>query len=107
MSETTGISWTDSTFNPWQGCTKISPGCDSCYAEARDHRFGGGHWGAGAPRKRTSAANWKLPERWNKIVWAECMKCEWRGADGREAKVDHDEMRPLARKLRAMAQAVA
>lgn len=66
MAETTGIAWTDSTFNPWIGCTKISPGCANCYAETLDHRFGGGHWGKGAPRKRTSAANWKLPLRWNK-----------------------------------------
>lgn len=34
MAETTGISWTDSTFNPWIGCTKVGPGCDNCYAEA-------------------------------------------------------------------------
>lgn len=31
MSETTAISWTDSTWNPWQGCTKVSPGCAHCY----------------------------------------------------------------------------
>ena len=29
----TGISWCDSTWNPTVGCTKISPGCDNCYAE--------------------------------------------------------------------------
>ena len=34
MAEKTGISWTDSTFNPWIGCTKVGPGCDHCYAEA-------------------------------------------------------------------------
>jgi protein gp37 len=33
MAETTGIAWTDSSFNPWLGCSKISPGCDHCYAE--------------------------------------------------------------------------
>lgn len=33
MAETTRISWTDSTFNPWRGCVKISPGCANCYAD--------------------------------------------------------------------------
>lgn len=33
MAETTAISWADKTFNPWVGCTKVSPGCDNCYAE--------------------------------------------------------------------------
>ena len=69
MAEVTGISWTDSTFNPWIGCTKVGPGCDHCYAEALDkrHRWQGEtHWGAGKPRMRTSAANWQKPRAWNK-----------------------------------------
>lgn len=36
------IEWCDSTFNPWEGCTKVSPGCANCYAETRNARFGGG-----------------------------------------------------------------
>lgn len=60
------IEWTDHTFNPWEGCTKVSPGCAHCYAEARNRRFAGGaNWGPGAPRRRTSAQNWKQPLRWN------------------------------------------
>lgn len=66
MAETSGIEWTDATFNPWMGCTKVSPGCDHCYAEARmDTRLHVVGWGAGQPRKRTSAANWRQPVRWN------------------------------------------
>lgn len=42
MAETTNIEWADSTANLWIGCTKLSPGCDNCYAEAdwdkRKHR---------------------------------------------------------------------
>mgnify|MGYP000998654320 FL=1 len=34
MAKETGISWTDSTFNPWIGCTKVSPRGEHCYAEA-------------------------------------------------------------------------
>lgn len=31
MADNTGIQWTDSTWNPWQGCFRVSPGCDNCY----------------------------------------------------------------------------
>lgn len=66
MAEHTKIEWTDHTFNPWEGCQKVAPECDNCYAEARDVRFTGGtHWGPKAPRRRTSAQNWQKPHRWN------------------------------------------
>jgi protein gp37 len=68
MGANSNISWTDHTFNPWEGCTKVSPGCLNCYAETRNARFGGGvapNWGAGKPRRRTSVENWKQPVRWN------------------------------------------
>lgn len=67
MAETTAIGWTDSTFNPWIGCTKISPGCDGCYAESGNQRFHQGrNWGSGAPRHRTRPDNWRLPVKWNR-----------------------------------------
>lgn len=60
------IEWTDHTFNPWEGCTKVSPGCLHCYAETRNLRWAGGaNWGKGAPRRRTSVSNWKQPLKWN------------------------------------------
>lgn len=37
----TGIEWTDETWNPTTGCTKVSPGCDHCYAEVMYERFNG------------------------------------------------------------------
>lgn len=67
MSENTKIEWADHTFNPWEGCTKVGPGCDHCYAEARNLRFNRGtsiNWGPGAPRRRTSLANWRKPLQW-------------------------------------------
>lgn len=65
--ENSHISWTDHTFNPWMGCTKVSPGCKHCYAETlMDTRYGKVKWGKGNPRVRTSDANWKLPLRWNR-----------------------------------------
>lgn len=61
------IEWTDHTFNPWIGCTKVSPGCAHCYAETlMDTRYGRVRWGKGQPRQRTSAANWKQPVRWDR-----------------------------------------
>lgn len=41
MAAESKIEWTDSTFSPWIGCTKVSPACDHCYAEAQmDTRLG-------------------------------------------------------------------
>jgi protein gp37 len=41
MSDKSTIEWTDATWNPVTGCTKISPGCDNCYAERFAERFRG------------------------------------------------------------------
>lgn len=71
MGETTNIEWCDHTFNPWVGCTKIAPGCANCYAEAdMDKRRHFVEWGAGQPRRRTSAANWKQPLKWDRAARA-------------------------------------
>jgi protein gp37 len=41
MSANSSIEWTDATWNPVRGCTKISPGCKHCYAETFAERFRG------------------------------------------------------------------
>jgi protein gp37 len=41
LSSTSDIEWTDATWNPVRGCTKISPGCKHCYAETLAERFRG------------------------------------------------------------------
>lgn len=69
MGKETGISWCDHTFNPWWGCTKVSPGCDHCYAETFDKRTGGAHWGKGAPRREFGDAHWRQPEQWNQDAY--------------------------------------
>lgn len=66
MGEVTNIEWCHHTFNPWLGCTNVSPACDHCYAEKLVTRYGWTKWGAGEPRKRTSAGNWRKPIAWNK-----------------------------------------
>ena len=65
MAQDTNIEWTDRTFNPWTGCTKISPGCDHCYAEGWSKRSGHVKWG-NHPRKRTTEAYWKAPLAWER-----------------------------------------
>jgi protein gp37 len=64
MAENSGIEWTTHTFNPWIGCTKVSPACDHCYAEAWDKRFDGQRWGPHADRTRTKT--WGNPVKWNR-----------------------------------------
>lgn len=67
MAEFSAITWTDHTFNPWIGCTKVGPGCDACYAEAlMDLRYGRVKWGHGEERVRTKPQNWSKVRRWNK-----------------------------------------
>jgi len=41
MADKSKIDWTDATWNPMTGCTKVSPGCDHCYAETLANRFAG------------------------------------------------------------------
>jgi protein gp37 len=43
MANSTTIEWTDATWNPLTGCTKISAGCNNCYAERFSERFRGVH----------------------------------------------------------------
>lgn len=65
MAEVSAISWCDATFNPWIGCTRVSPACDHCYA-ARDNerRHWVDGWGPGVSRRRTKT--WGEPRKWNR-----------------------------------------
>lgn len=71
MSERSDIEWTDATWNPVRGCTKISPGCAHCYAETFAERFRGvkGHpYEQGfdlklVPHKLAEPLKWKTPKR--------------------------------------------
>lgn len=64
--ENSGISWTDHTFNPWRGCSKVSPGCSRCYAEKHESRFGSVQWGPNGTRVLTTDAYWRKPIKWNR-----------------------------------------
>ena len=77
MSATTGIEWTDATWNPTRGCRRVSPGCEHCYAETMAVRFDKpGLWGDGltsngrwngrvvtVPAKLGDPLRWRKPRR--------------------------------------------
>lgn len=71
MAERSSIEWTDATWNPVRGCTKISPGCKHCYAETFAERFRGvkGHpYEQGfdlrlVPEKLAEPLRWRAPRR--------------------------------------------
>ena len=88
MGESTLIAWADSTWNPWEGCTRCSPGCANCYAAERDARNltkTGSHWGKGAPRRITAESGWQKPVTWNRKCQEQgtrlrvfgCDLCDW------------------------------
>src|SRR5262249_15322716 len=71
MSDRSAIEWTDATWNPVRGCTKVSPGCKFCYAEVFAERFRGvpGHpFEHGfelrlVPEKLEQPLHWKRPRK--------------------------------------------
>lgn len=71
MSDNSAIEWTDATWNPVRGCTKVSPGCKHCYAETFAERFRGvlGHpYEQGfdpllVPEKLDDPIRWQRPRR--------------------------------------------
>jgi protein gp37 len=73
VGDVTKIEWADHTFNSWIGCSKISPACDHCYADAlmgTAGRYGRATWGGPGigegTRTRTSPANWAKARKWNR-----------------------------------------
>ena len=65
MGKNSSIEWTHHTFNPWWGCTKVSPGCENCYAETWARRVGADIWGAKASRRFFTKHHWTEPMKWN------------------------------------------
>lgn len=95
MSINSAIEWTDATWNPVRGCTKISPGCKHCYAEAFAERFRGveGHpYEQGfdlrlVPDKLDEPFRWRKP----KMVFVNSM------SDLFQDKVSEDYIEKVAR----------
>ena len=71
MGERTAISWCDHTFNAWEGCEKISPGCKFCYAaELNKWLRKGENWGPATPRRLFGDAHWAKPLAWDRAARA-------------------------------------
>lgn len=73
MAKDTKIEWAHHTFNPWWGCTKVSPACDHCYAETFARRVGYGEtgskfpiWGKDTERRVFGEKHWAEPLQWNR-----------------------------------------
>lgn len=78
MSTHSSIEWTEATWNPTRGCTRVSPGCQNCYAERFAHRLSGeGQAYEGLTRSTASGPRWRgvlklvddavdLPLQWQK-----------------------------------------
>lgn len=75
MGESTAIGWTDHTFNPWWGCTRVSPGCQHCYAETFSKRVGFSDtgskvslWGKDSERRFFGDKHWNEPRKWDRAA---------------------------------------
>jgi protein gp37 len=69
MGKDSKIVWTDHTWNPWWGCTKLPErrACDNCYAEAFAKRVGARCWGS-SPRRIASPKTWTDPYAWDRAA---------------------------------------
>jgi protein gp37 len=71
MGETTGIEWSDATWNPWYGCRKVSPACAHCYAEREMERFGKNF----NVVTRAADSTFRSPEKWKEP--RKIFTCSW------------------------------
>lgn len=60
MAEATIIAWTNRTWNPWKGCTRISPGCAHCYMFTAQERYGQD------PSQVIRTKTWGDPLKWQR-----------------------------------------
>ena len=86
MGKETEIAWTDHTWNPWQGCRPVSPGCTNCYMYREKRRFKQDP----ATVIRSSRATFNAPLRWKDP--AKVFVCSWSDFFIDEA----DQWRPAA-----------
>lgn len=76
MGETTGIEWTSRTWNPWRGCTMVSPGCAHCYMFTEQRRYGRD------PSVVVRTKTWGDPAKWQRQAEADgrtemVFTCSW------------------------------
>jgi protein gp37 len=84
VSDRTRIAWTDATWNPWYGCTKVSPGCDNCYMFREMRQYGRDP--EAVTRSKTKFSDplkWKEPRRVFTCSWSDWFH---KGADAWRAE---------------------
>jgi protein gp37 len=98
MGDTTTIGWTEHTWNPWQGCRKVSPGCKFCYMYRDKERYGQD------PTKvvRSKGPTFNKPRIWNEEAAQRCKRelvftCSWSDWFIEEADPWRDEAWALVR----------
>lgn len=100
MARTSGIEWTDATFNPWWGCERVSPACARCYAEHLAKRWGHTVWGGdGSPRRFLSEAHWRAPLKWNRDAVAAGMQLKVFCASMADVFEDRADLEPWRHRL--------
>lgn len=91
-------------FNPWWGCTKVSPGCAHCYAETLSNRWAPGIWGPGKSRRTFPEKHWNEPLHWNEAAKEAAERrrcfcgsmCDWAEDGAPEGELE--KLWPLIRK---------
>ena len=81
MPRSTKIGWTQATWNPWTGCTKVSAGCDHCYAERVAKRFAGSKAFPNGFRLTLHPERFDEPLRWKRPreIFVNSMSDFWLG----------------------------
>jgi len=104
MGEYTGIAWCDSTFNPWHGCSKVSAGCEHCFALRDASRWGqAALWGPERLRRHFGDAHWHEPELWDRRAARDGIRrrvfcgsmCDWLEYNDADSQVEADRERLL------------
>lgn len=99
MGQDSKIEWTHHTFNPWTGCTKVSPACAHCYAEAWAKRTGIVQWGDSAQRRKTSESNWRQPLIWDREAAKTGQRKRVFCASLADVFEDREELKPWRKEL--------
>lgn len=94
MAKNTGIDWTDHTWNPWQGCRKVSPGCANCYMYRDKKRFGQDP--TSVVRSKPTTFNFPLTLKWKEP--AKVFVCSWSDFFIEDADQWRDEAWDIIRK---------
>jgi len=105
MGKNSKIEWTDNTFNPWWGCTKVSAACTNCYAEAWSKRVGQKIWGPKAARRFFGDHHWSEPLKWNRDAAATGRRLRVFCASMADVFEDRDDLNASRAKLWGLIEA--